>query len=117
MQKGVKRVPPPIRLKMRNKKARLVEVADIVCVIGEENYSRYYLSDNSTCLMARTLLLASGELPGFLRIHKQNLVNPAYIHRVSPTGDTLTLRSGKVLAISRRCWRQVREALTPWIAN
>lgn len=54
------------------------EQKDIVRIEGSGNYSRIYLVSGESVLMAYTLKDVARQLPGFIRVHKTHLINPAH---------------------------------------
>ncbi|GAB4047807.1 LytTR family transcriptional regulator DNA-binding domain-containing protein [Spirosoma litoris] len=54
------------------------QLAQILYLIGDINYSRIHLVNGEVILMSRTLKWYEGRWPSFIRIHKQTLINPNY---------------------------------------
>lgn len=78
----------------------------IIRLEGEGNYTNVYLSQQTKPLLtSRTLKYFQKQLPGFIRISKSALVNPAYVEKMIGSGSTtvsLQLADGTRLSISRR---------------
>lgn len=90
----------------------------VMYLTGETNYSYVHLSTGEIILFSRTLKWFEEQWPTFLRIHKQTLVNPAYIQEVKLARSTrrtsyLIMRNKTRFAISRRRLAPVIDQLTP----
>ncbi|WP_234733393.1 LytTR family transcriptional regulator DNA-binding domain-containing protein [Tellurirhabdus bombi] len=87
-----------IKLSIGNK---IIEVKPerIIRVKGEGNYAVFFLIDGRTVLSARHLGHWETKLPGFILVHKGNLVNPAFITDMDTESVTI---DGTVFPISRR---------------
>lgn len=89
---------------------------DILYIKGDANYSRIVTNNCRQYIVALTLSKMEQRLPGFIRCHKQVLVNPAYIQRITHTHDLngpmiLTLTTGDRLMVSRRRAQKTRQAI------
>lgn len=87
---------------------------------SEANYTWLHYRNGQKHLTARTLKFYETTFPSFIRIHKNALVNPAFISRIEPplTQNDLglvVLRSGEELTISRRRWLKIAHQLLPYI--
>ncbi|GAB3314726.1 hypothetical protein GCM10027299_03240 [Larkinella ripae] len=82
-----------------------VPINQIVRIQGEGNYSRIHTQMGQEYLIAVTLLKVSQRLPGFWRVHKSHLVNPAYVDQIRKTqkqGRFILLTTGEEIPIARR---------------
>jgi DNA-binding LytR/AlgR family response regulator len=84
---------------------RTVELHRIEYLTGVGNYSLFHIKGEKPILIATTLKTIALRLPGFLRIHKKTLVNPAHItsYQLSNRHDSVVKLSGeRLLPVSRR---------------
>lgn len=58
-----------------------LSAADIRYMTGDGNYTKIHLASGEVVIMSVTLKEYERRLPGFIRIHKQTMVNPAHIAR------------------------------------
>lgn len=84
---------------------------NIVYLAGDGSYTEVYTVDGRLRVSSINLSRAQSMVPTFVRIHKEYLINPAYIKRVDPPSKhfmgSLTLITNKTLPISRRRWPEV----------
>jgi two-component system LytT family response regulator len=76
----------------------------IVLLLGSGNYTEFYLANGRRMLVAKTLKTFQ-QLPGFVRISKQCMVNTQFIYRVKRFDRKtarVTMSSGIELEIARR---------------
>jgi two-component system, LytTR family, response regulator len=75
---------------------------------GDGNYTWICHTSGHKHLIAQTIKSLEAAFPGFVRIHKRFVVNPAYITQVLVFPENLAgavlMRSGTELPISRRRW-------------
>lgn len=91
-----------------------VPLSQIEYLRGSENYSFIHLVEGKPILVAYTLAKMAERLPGFIRIHKQSLVNPMHIigHNITNSRDSMVLLSNdRTLAVSRRRASLIRKQL------
>ncbi|RIV23625.1 LytTR family transcriptional regulator [Fibrisoma montanum] len=98
-----------------------LEADQIQYVKGSGPYAEIHYADPSRPLSKRMLVVShpvkavAMHLPGFVRIHKSFLVNPAFVEKSSAfdpkVGGTVTLQSGHQLPISRRVYFEVIKLL------
>ncbi|MVM28410.1 LytTR family transcriptional regulator [Spirosoma sp. HMF4905] len=77
----------------------------ILYIVGDGNYSIVYLTTHKRVLLSHTLKWYQDYYPGFIRISKQSLINPAYVVgwlKTSRSVASLTMQDSQQLAISRR---------------
>ena len=88
--------------------------ASILFLAGDGNYTHIHFSKKSSALYATTLSVFEKELPGFVRIHKKYLVNPAYVtdYRANGPRSIEVMIGGQWLPVSRRRMDEVEAALT-----
>lgn len=81
-----------------------VRLDDIVCLLGESNYTKFIFRDGTTRMTSKTIkeyeeLL---EPSGFCRIHKSSIIQLKYVARYKKgDGGEVTLENGEVLKVSR----------------
>ncbi|QMW06063.1 LytTR family DNA-binding domain-containing protein [Spirosoma foliorum] len=83
------------------------EPKTVLYLTGDVNYSHVHLLSGQIILSCRTLKWFAQQWPYFIRVHKQALVNPIYIHQLNlgPTlrsNSYLIMQDAAQLAISRR---------------
>jgi two-component system LytT family response regulator len=84
---------------------QLVDIANIVRLEAESNYSTFYLNAAKRIVVGKTLKSFSELLTAhqFLRVHQSHLVNPAYISEfVKTDGGYLLLQDGTKVPVSVR---------------
>jgi len=91
---------------------RLVNVAEVMYLQADDNYTVLYLTNDRKILATRTL----GEFekildgPEFFRIHKSTLINLSFLAGYSSfQGNFAELKDGSLLDISRRKLSEFRE--------
>lgn len=91
-----------------------VNVASIIYVEGSINYAWLHTTNQPKCLVAVTLKGVHAQLPGFIRIHKSWLINPAHVAQVSLEGSrciAIQLTNGNRMVVARRRMEKVRQQL------
>ncbi|WP_158552604.1 LytR/AlgR family response regulator transcription factor [Spirosoma telluris] len=83
------------------------EPHSVLYLTGDANYSRIHLLNGKVFLSSYNLKWFAQKWPSFLRLHKQALVNPAYVHHLSvaPTlqsASYVVMQDQVQLPISRR---------------
>ncbi|WP_051054198.1 LytTR family transcriptional regulator DNA-binding domain-containing protein [Fibrella aestuarina] len=83
---------------------------------GADNYTWVYFRNGKRQLLAKPLVYFEQRLPGFIRIHKTALVNPAFVVDVEPPprpkmAAAIRLQDGTMLPVSRRRWASVLATL------
>lgn len=92
----------------------LVPIAEILAVVGADDYVELRLAGGRSLLHAARLDALSRQLPGnFLRVHRSVIANLAHVQRLERDGDRwrLHLGEGPPLPVSRSRQPAVREAL------
>lgn len=97
-----------------NDSVTMVPLADIIRCQAEANYTRFYLRNGTTILMARTLKdyeLALNER-GFVRVHNSHLINLDHIRKYlrGETGEVV-MSDGAIVTVSRRRREEFRRRL------
>lgn len=83
---------------------------------GANNYCWLYFRNGEKKLLAKPISFLERKLPGFIRVHKTILVNPACVEslhrppRQKMAGE-IRLNSGEIFPVSRRRWQEVAESL------
>ncbi|MDI9870846.1 LytR/AlgR family response regulator transcription factor [Flectobacillus roseus] len=93
---------------------RFAKVSEIIRCESSNNYTTFFLSDNSKLLVSKPIYEYDELLSnyGFIRCHQSHLVNKAYIKSwLKEYGDFLLLNDGMQIPISRGKKQMVKEAL------
>lgn len=79
-----------------------IEIKNIIYLQSDINYTRIFLNNNTTFLVAKSLKYYDTLLcaHNFIRIHRSFLVNRIYIANINSTN--ITLNNDKILPLSRR---------------
>jgi DNA-binding LytR/AlgR family response regulator len=105
----------PDRLTVASAKGvELVPIADILAVVGADDYVELRLVGGRSLLHAARLDGLASQLPGsFLRVHRSVIANLSLVQRLERDGDRwrLHLSEGAPLPVSRSRQPVVREAL------
>lgn len=86
-------------------KILIVDITSIIRCESDNNYTTFYLNDNTKVLVSRTLKYYSKLLEplGFLRVHQSHLINTAFIKEyVKADGGYLVLSNNTSIPISTR---------------
>ena len=89
-------------------------INSIVCAQGFDNYTWLNYANQSKYLSAATLKEFEIQLPGFIRIHKSSLINPAHIIQIKLDGSrhlVMQISNGMRIAVARRRVGCVRQQL------
>ena len=92
-----------IKLHAENKKI-LMPAADIIRIEAMSNYSRIYLSNGNTILVAKVLHLLQDLLPAtmFVRVHRSHLINKLFVQSVKGSNrKRLLMNNGEYIGVSR----------------
>ncbi len=91
---------------------RMVAPAEVICCTGINNYTQFFITDNTCITVSRTIKEFEELLSdhGFIRTHKSHLVNTSFIRQVK-NENMLLLQNGHTIEISRRKRPYVIEAL------
>ena len=92
---------------------RLVTPSEIIHCEAENNYTRFFLSDKKIILTSTTIKEYEETLRShdFIRVHKSYLVNLQYISEFNNQTDTILLKNGIQVPVSRRRKHEVLEML------
>ena len=93
-----------IKLHAENKKI-LMPAADIIRIEAVSNYSRIYLSNGNTIVVAKVLHLLQDLLPEtmFVRVHRSHLVNKLFVKAIKGKDKKrLLMNNGEYIGVSRR---------------
>lgn len=95
-----------VHVKTGRAASRFVQLADLVTVSADDNYSMLRLADGARLLVRETLTAWEGRLPAthFMRVHRQVIVNLGRIEGYSHRDNRLTLLrvTGAPAAVSMR---------------
>ena len=113
---------PPLRVYDYDTGVQWMNVADLVYLEGEANYTWLHWADGRRLLVPYTLKRVEAQLPPscFLRLHRHLVVNQVFIHRVEfrDNKPQITLFTGACLSVSRRRWVVLRQSLIlRWITD
>lgn len=77
---------------------------NIIFIEGENNYSRFYLTDGKKIIVTKTLKSYENMLPEeeFVRTHKSFILNVNHFRRFDPTTMEVTTLNDHVINVSRR---------------
>ena len=92
-----------IKLHAENKKI-LMPAADIIRIEAVSNYSRIYLSNGNTIVVAKVLHLLQDLLPEtmFVRVHRSHLINKLFVQSVKGSNlKRLLMNNGEYIGVSR----------------
>lgn len=91
---------------------KYVQLAEIIRLQAESNYTHIYLSGNKVFVSAKTLKEYDEILQGhhFLRVHKSHLVNPAHIESYDKQG-LLLMSDGSEVEVARRKREYLQQSL------
>ena len=91
---------------------RLASPSEVVHCTGINNYTQFHLADGTYLMVSKTIKEFEEILAdyGFIRTHKSHLVNMEYIGEVK-SNNSLLLKNGHIVEISRRRHHEVLEAL------
>lgn len=93
---------------------RFAKVSEIIRCESSNNYTTFFLSDNSKLLVSKPIYEYDELLSnyGFIRCHQSHLVNKAYIKSwLKEYGDFLLLNDGMQIPISRGKKQLVKDTL------
>ncbi len=93
-------IPTSIKVSA-GKRVRFVPVCQIIRLEGEDCYTWLHTVDGSSYLLSRGLGHTAARLPGFWRVHRSHVVNPAFVTGCTITGR-LCLQKGLILPVSKR---------------
>lgn len=94
-----------------------ISVDDILCLQGEGNYTFLHTRDRKRYLVSKTLKEFEKTLDNsiFLRIHKSNIINLAYVQRsIFNRERQVRLADGREVAISRRRMKVISHQLAQY---
>jgi two-component system LytT family response regulator len=100
---GPKTVPDKIALPYQNGVA-FVKLSEILYCESDDNYTKFYLPDGQTYLVTKPLKEVQEllEEQGFLRIHRQYLINLNHIKKfVKGEGSYVIMTNGQSIPVSR----------------
>jgi two-component system LytT family response regulator len=96
-------LPDKIALPFQNG-VSFVEIKSIICCESENNYTRFFTTDGQQFIVSKTLgdIQESLEVAGFLRVHRQYLINLNHIKKyVRSDGNYLVLSNGRTVPVAR----------------
>ncbi|RYC71354.1 LytR/AlgR family response regulator transcription factor [Spirosoma sordidisoli] len=82
----------------------IIDVSDIVRCTADASYTHFFLQDNSSLLICRTLKEVGQALEpcGFVRVHHSHLINPAYLRKiVRQEGGYLLMADGAQVPVNK----------------
>lgn len=93
------------KLKLSPKKLTAHQQAALVRLSSLDNYSYLHMNDGKAHLFPATLAQYESQLPTFIRIHRQHLINLDYVQEAVKTNSRqahVTMLSGEKLPIAKR---------------
>jgi two-component system LytT family response regulator len=108
---GPDAIPEKIALHTSDK-IHFIRIADIIRCMADGNYTKFFLKDHNTLLVAKTLkdydkLLSSAD---FIRVHQSHLVNMGAVREyVKTDGGYLVMTDGAKIPVSTRKKSEVLE--------
>lgn len=93
---------------------KLIEKSMILRCESKSNYTQLYLLDGSTYVISKTLKFVENNLLDsslFIRIHQSHLVNRQFIDVTKYKGQSIYLKTGIELPVSRSKIKSVRDIL------
>jgi two-component system LytT family response regulator len=91
---------------------KLVSPSEIVRCEGHNNYTHFFLTDNTVIITSRTIKEYDEILSGhnFLRVHKSHLVNLSFVEALTPD-HKIVMKNKVAIEVSRRRRPDVVEAM------
>lgn len=91
----------------------------ILYLTGSSNYTDFHLNNGQTIIMSVTMLRYEERLPEFIRVHKQVLINPAYVIEFINSNtlkgyNFVKMKDGKIFEIARRRINEVDKKLASY---
>jgi two-component system LytT family response regulator len=97
----------PVKIVLNTNEGReYVNIADIIHIEGDVNYSKFYLIEKRVIMVSKTLKVYEEMLAGhgFYRSHKSSLVNLKYVKRIlTREGLSIEMTDGSITMLSRHC--------------
>ena len=92
----------------------LANFTEIVCLIGDGNYTCIYLQGGEMIFASKSISLFEEILVNssdFVRIHKRHIINLHYVSSINKarSGGFVCLQDGRKLAIARRRSRMMKK--------
>lgn len=98
----------------------LFEISDIIRCESEDNYTKFFIKNNKTILISKTLKEYEELLKehGFVRIHQSHLINLAYLKSyIKKDGGYIIMADNSNIPISQRKKESLQEILTKQLNN
>jgi len=96
----------PVKIVVNTSDSReYINIADIIHIEGDTNYSKFYLTGKRTLLVSKTLKEFEEMLVnhGFYRTHKSSLVNLNFVKRIiTKDGLSIEMSDNSIAMLSRR---------------
>lgn len=88
----------------------LVELKNIICLQGQNNYTKFFFDNQKPLLVAKTIKEYEEVLNEhhFIRVHKSYLVNSKHVKKIDKEG-VLCLKNDMQVAVSRRKKNEIME--------
>ncbi len=88
----------------------LVELKNIICLQGQNNYTKFFFYNQKPLLVAKTIKEYEEVLNEhhFIRVHKSYLVNSKHVKKIDKEG-VLCLKNDMQVAVSRRKKNEIME--------
>lgn len=82
----------------------VVDVQDIVRCLSENNYTTFFINNNTKIVISKTLKEYEMLLDefGFIRVHRSHLININYVKRFAKESNYLYMKDNSVIPVSHR---------------
>jgi len=95
----------PVKIVLNTTESReYINIADIIHIEGDVNYSKFHLTEKRVIMVSKTLKVFEEMLAGhgFYRTHKSSLVNLKYVKRIQTrVGLSIEMIDGSLAMLSR----------------
>lgn len=99
-----------------NGRIEIISFSEILYVIADSNYVRFYLKERSMVFASKTLKAVSATLEGagFVRVHKSFMLHLSNVQQYDIHHGFLLLYNGEKIPVSRSNRKLVSEKLMAW---
>jgi len=94
-------------------KTLFLDVKEILYLKAESNYTHFFMEDGTTYFTSKTIKYFQEKLKtaSFFRPHQSYLINTSYITEYSKTENSIILRGGKMIPVSKNKKEQMMKQL------
>ena len=99
-----------------NGRIEIFAFSEILYVVADSNYVRFYLKERAMVFASKTLKSVSATLEqaGFIRVHKSFMLHLSNVQQYDIHHGFLLLQSGEKIPVSRSNRKLVAEKLLAW---